>query len=229
MAGRGKVESIDTLTHPRVWMLDMDTNWVLARDPIHFDKPIAGVGLGLTFGKIMANENNAIRIGLIPCAIGGSSINQWFQDSLHLETNKYPYNEMIFKSKMAMESGILKGILWHQGESDTGSEVDVDIYSEKFHTMLDSLKADLGITSVPLVIGELGYFFYDKQPLAKDLNEVLHQLSDNNNCMRIVSADRLADKGDSTHFSSDSYHALGVRYATKMREVQSTCQTVYQR
>jgi hypothetical protein len=229
MAGRGKVESIDTLTHPRVWMLDMDTNWVLARDPIHFDKPITGVGLGFTFGKVMANVNNDIRIGLIPCAIGGSSINQWFHDSIHLETNKYPYNEMIFKAKKAMEVGTLKGILWHQGESDTGSEADVDIYAEKFHAMMDSLKSDLGIASVPMVIGELGNFFYEKQPLAKDLNEVLHQLAGENNCIGIISSDGLVDKGDSTHFNSDSYHALGVRYAIKMLEVQSSCQTVYQK
>jgi hypothetical protein len=226
MAGRGKVESIDTLTHPRVFMLDRDTTWVLARDPIHFDKPIAGTGLGLTFGKIMANRNNSIRVGLIPCAKGGSSINQWFGDSLHQATNSFPYNEMIAKAKKAMKEGTLKGILWHQGESDTGTEGSVDRYSKNFNAMLNSLKADLEIETVPIVIGELGYFFYQKARLAEDLNKVLSEISDESDCIGLVSAEKLHDKGDSTHFDSNSYRELGTRYANKMIEIQSLCATI---
>jgi hypothetical protein len=224
MAGRGKVQSIDTLTHPRVFMMDRDMNWVLARDPIHFDKTVAGVGLGLTFGKIMANENNDVRIGLIPCAKGGSSINQWFKDSLHQSTNSYPYNEMINKAKKAMSEGTLKGILWHQGESDTRSEATVIAYSGKFNAMLDSLKKDLAITTIPpLVMGEMGYFFLEKQPGAQQLNLIFREISSSNQCMELVSAEHLDHKGDTVHFNSDSYRELGIRYASKMMEVQSIC------
>jgi hypothetical protein len=225
MAGRGKLESIDTLTHPRVFMLNKNMEWVLAKDPIHFDKPIAGTGLGLTFGKIMANKNDDVRIGLIPCAKGGSSINQWFQDSLHQATNSYPYNEMIEKAKKAMTEGTLKGILWHQGESDTGSQKDVDGYTEKFNAMLDSLKADLNLSSVPLIIGEIGYFLSEKAPLTEDLNLVIKEIANSNNCIEVVSAELLNHKGDSVHFDSDSYRELGIRYASKMIEVQSACQS----
>jgi hypothetical protein len=223
MAGRGEVQAIDTLTNPRVLMLDSSLNWVLAKDPMHFDKPVAGVGLGLTFGKIMANENTEVKIGLIPTAVGGSSINAWFKDSLHIQTKAYPYNDMIARAKKALEQGTLKGILWHQGESDTGSEKEIADYPTKFYAMLDSLEKDLGIGPVPIVIGEIGRFFYGKAPLAENLNRTLLQIATGNPCIDLVSSEGLNHKGDSTHFDSNSYHALGWRYATKMIEIQSKC------
>jgi hypothetical protein len=229
MAGRGKVEATDTLTHPRVYMLNREMNWVLARDPIHFDKPIAGAGLGLTFGKEMADRNSNVRIGLIPCAKGGSSINQWFKDSLHLETNTYPYNEMIVKAKKAMSDGVLKGILWHQGESDTQTKSSVDSYPVKFKAMLDSLKADLNLSSVPVVIGEMGYFYYIREPLAEALNTVLNQIALTNNCIDIVRAEGLDHKGDTIHFNSESLREMGRRYAAKMTGLQAACPAVFER
>lgn len=44
MAGRGKMEPQDEVTNPRIYMLTKDGKWVLAKDPVHFDKPVAGVG-----------------------------------------------------------------------------------------------------------------------------------------------------------------------------------------
>ncbi|MEB2784931.1 sialate O-acetylesterase [Algoriphagus persicinus] len=229
MAGRGKVEAIDTLTHPRVYMLDKNRNWVFARDPMHFDKPVAGTGLGLTFGKIMANEDPNIRIGLIPTAVGGSSINHWFADSLFQQTNTYPYDDMIKRTKKAMESGTLKGILWHQGESDSNTENDLSEYTQRFEAMQDSLRADLGIESIPIVMGEIGYFFYPKAPFAKEMNGVISQIAGSDDCIELVTAEGLTHKGDSTHFDSDSYHALGKRYAAKMQEIQSKCITIFKK
>jgi len=229
MAGRGKIESLDTLTHPRVFMLDKAMNWVAAKDPIHFDKSAAGAGLSLTFGKVMANGNTDIRIGLIPTAVGGSSINHWFANSLFQQTNTYPYDDMIRRTKKAMEAGTLKGTLWHQGESDSKTENGVNEYTEKFEAMLGSLKKDLGIESIPIVMGEIGYFFYPKASYAKEINGVLHQIASTNDCIELVTAGGLNHKGDSTHFDSDSYHALGIRYAAKMLEIQSKCSTVFKR
>lgn len=227
MAGRGEVEAIDTLSHPRVLMLDKAENWVLAKDPMHFDKPAAGTGLGLTFGKIMANENTNIKIGLIPTAVGGSSINAWYADSIHRQTNTYPYDDMIRRAKKAMESGTLKGIIWHQGESDSNTEAGVTEYTQKFEAMLNALKSDLGIADIPVVIGELGYFFYPKAPFAEAMNGVIRDIAASNDCIGLVTAEGLNHKGDDTHFDSDSYHALGIRYATEMLKVQTNCTTIY--
>lgn len=222
MAGRGKVEAIDTLTHPRVLMLDKQMQWVLAKDPLHYDKPIAGTGLGLTFGKILAEKNDSIKVGLIPCAKGGSSINQWFQDSLHQATNSYPYNEMIDKARKAMTEGTLKGILWHQGESDTGTEVDLEYYPEKFSRMLDSIWVDLAIDPLPVVMGEIGHFYYVKRPLARKLNNIFGQIA-RNSCTGLVKSDQLGHKGDTVHFNAASYRELGKRYADRLLEVQASC------
>ena len=56
MAGRGTIEAQDTITDPKVFMLNKAGNWVPAKSPLHFDKAIAGTGLGLTFGKIVAKK-----------------------------------------------------------------------------------------------------------------------------------------------------------------------------
>lgn len=227
MAGRGKVEALDSLFHPRVIMLDKNMEWVMARDPMHFDKSVAGTGLGLTFGKILANEDPNVSIGLIPAAVGGSSINYWFADSLFTQTNTHPYDDMILRVKKAMESGTLKGILWHQGESDSNTEEGVSSYTQKFEAMLNSLKSDLEIESIPVVIGELGYFFYPKAEYAEEMNKVIRQIANGSDCINLVTSEGLTHKGDHTHFDSDSYHTLGVRYATQMLKLQSECATIF--
>src|SRR4051812_29800346 len=56
MAGRGAVEASDKVPHPHVFVLTKDLSWAPATDPLHFDKPdIVGVGLGLTFGRTIAD------------------------------------------------------------------------------------------------------------------------------------------------------------------------------
>jgi hypothetical protein len=77
MAGRGSVRAGDKVPHQRVLMLSKDLKWLPASDPIHFDKPIAGVGPGLTFGRSIAESQPDITVGLIPCAVGGSPIETW--------------------------------------------------------------------------------------------------------------------------------------------------------
>ena len=77
MAGRGPVDAESKVAHPRVLMLNKNREWVSATDPLHFDKAVAGVGPGLAFGKQMAEANPRVRIGLIPCAVGGTPISAW--------------------------------------------------------------------------------------------------------------------------------------------------------
>ncbi len=77
MAGRGIVEVQDKTSHSRVLMLSKENKWVHAVDPMHFDKPVAGVGLGKTFGEVVADATQGVTIGLVPCAVGGSPIDSW--------------------------------------------------------------------------------------------------------------------------------------------------------
>lgn len=84
MAGRGALtDSLRVLHDDRVWMLTRDLDWTVAKHPVHFDKStIAGVGPGLSFGMAMADAHPGIKIGLIPCAVGGTSIDKWHSRGL---------------------------------------------------------------------------------------------------------------------------------------------------
>lgn len=223
MSGRGRLDSIDTLPHNRVYMFNSDSIWVLAKDPIHNElTKTVGTGLGLSFGKKMAENNKNTKIGLIPCAIGATSINQWFSDSCHLPSGVYPYDEAINRINLGSKEGTIKGFLWHQGESDCDKLVDVESYEKKFILFKINILNDLSLKESTFVIGELGHFLYDKKPLAKDLNDVLRKIALNDKCIGLVKSDSLNHKGDKIHFDSHSYRILGTRYAHKMIEVQQS-------
>jgi len=77
MAGRGVAEAEDRIVHPRVFSLNKELRWVPAVDPLHFDKPaIVGVGLGASFGRTLASADSQAVIGLIPAAVGGTSLDR---------------------------------------------------------------------------------------------------------------------------------------------------------
>src|ERR1700712_5422989 len=118
MAGRGPVDAESKQVNPQILMLDKNNKWVPATDPVHFDKPdVVGVGPAISFAKEMLGDNKKIKMGLIPCAVGGSPIRVWSPDSIYLKPFR-PYDDAIARTKIAMQQGVLNGIVWHQGESD---------------------------------------------------------------------------------------------------------------
>ena len=118
MAGRGIIEESDKLPHPRVLALDKDGKWRLAVAPIHFDKTVTGVGLATSFAEAIAKRYPNVTIGLVPAACGGSAISTWEPGGYHSQTKSHPWDDAIARARVAMKNGALKGILWHQGESD---------------------------------------------------------------------------------------------------------------
>lgn len=211
MAGRGVPDSLSVPGNPRILMLDSMNHWVMAKDPVHFDKPaMAGVGPGLQFAKQMLEADPQIKIGLIPCAWGGSPIKVWEPGEVYL-VNHYPYDEAISRTKLAMKQGVLKGILWHQGESDNDS-LHAVVYLYKLESLILRLRNELHLPALPFVAGELGYF------LKKDLiNKELKKLPGTVPHTAVVSAEGLTDKGDALHFNTSSARALGIRYAQAMQ------------
>ena len=135
MAGRGTVTPADQVPDARVWMLDRKGTWTQAVDPMHFDKPVAGVGLGRTFGLRVADAQPGKEIGLIPCAVGGSPIDSWKPGEFYKPTNSHPWDDAIKRVKAAMPAGTLKGILWHQGESDSNAK-SAPTYEAKLHALV---------------------------------------------------------------------------------------------
>jgi hypothetical protein len=222
MAGRGLVEGQDREVHQRVWVLNKENEWALAKDPLHFDKPaIVGVGPGLTFGKTMAEDNVRVAIGLVPAAAGGSPVTVWLEDQWHEGTRSYPYRQAMARAKVALKFGTLKGILWHQGESDSNDSVSVAQYKEKLTQLVAKIRTELGTPNVPFIAGELAPFFVQRRPLAKDLNAGLAALKKQIQYFGVISSDGLAHKGDTIHFDSPSARELGRRYAAAMRQMQS--------
>ena len=215
MAGRGEVESQDKEVHPRVFTLDKAGEWTPASDPLHFDKPIAGVGPGLAFGKTMADHDPSIRVGLIPCAAGGSPISIWKSGGYWDQTKSKPYDDAIERTKIAMKKGVLKGILWHQGESDSNEE-NADLYGDRLAAFINTLRTDLGMPDVPFIGATLGDFIVEKHSEAGVVNNALRQLPHQVKFAACIESEGLKHKGDGVHFDSASARELGRRYAAAM-------------
>jgi hypothetical protein len=210
MAGRGAIEEQDKQPHPRVFALDKEMKWVPAIDPIHWDKPaIIGVGLGTTFGRVIAEQDPGAVVGLIPAAFGGSSLDEWAPGRAH-------YMNAVTRAREAMKRGKIAGILWHQGEEDSKQQVKIDTYAERFSKMIAQLRADLGAGDVPVIVGELGRF----RPPHLPANALLAKLPQQVSRCAFVSAEGLIDKGDALHFDSASLREFGRRYAQAYRALE---------
>jgi hypothetical protein len=205
MAGRGAVEAQDQEVIPQIQMLNKELKWVPAVDPLHFDKPaVVGVGLGRTFAKTLLRANPSVSIGLIPAAFGGTSLDEWKPDDKL-------YADAVQRAKEALKAGKLRGILWHQGEADAGSEEHVSTYRTRFANLVKHLREDLNAPDLPVVVGELGEF--QKGKFTRELNEQLALIPFVVPHSAFASSAGLTDKGDSTHFNSASARELGRRYA----------------
>ena len=228
MAGRGEVEAQDTVAFLKVFTLSEDNKWVLAKDPIHFDKSAAGVGLGRTFGIEMSKANPDAKIGLIPCAVGGSSIDAWKPGGYHQQTKSYPWDDMEKRLKIALKEGELKGILWHQGESDSNLEKCYE-YEEKLKDLIARLRTLAQNPDVPFVAGEIGKFKIKENqnrfkplkpaPALVVVNATKKVVKEDGNAA-FVNSKKLNHRGDNTHFNSASYRELGKRYAKAMLKLQ---------
>jgi hypothetical protein len=215
MAGRGTVTPQDTKALPRVLALDATGTWIQAVDPIHYDKPIAGVGPGRTFGKTMATHWPAARIGLVPCAAGGSPLAAWQPGGYWSQTQSHPYDDAIARARLAMQDGLLKGILWHQGESDS-NETDAAHYGERLTALILAFRSALGTPDVPFVCATLGDFFVATNPWANVVNRALNQIAHTVPRVACVDTAGLRHNGDGLHFDAASARELGRRYANAM-------------
>jgi hypothetical protein len=217
MAGRGVPEAEDKQSHPRVFFFTTNQTWQLAAEPITFDpKKFHGVGPGVAFGKAMAEANQTRFIGLVPCAVGGTPLRRWLPGA-------DLYSNAVRRTKLAMNHGTLKGILWHQGESDS-NEKDSATYGARLASMIQSLRKEFSSPNVPFVAGELGQFLITRTNhpnlFAKRINETLQALPTHVEKTGCVESTGLNHKGDDLHFDSASQREFGRRYARKMMELQ---------
>ncbi len=205
MAGRGTVEAQDKEPMPHVYMLNKELEWKPAVDPLHWDKPaVAGVGIGRSFARELLKSNTGANIGLIPAAFGGTSLDEW-------NPGGKLYADALLRARAAMKAGKLRGILWHQGEADSGKVEKAKSYRERFAKVIGSLREDLSLPDVPVVVGQLGEFY--EAPFASVVNEQLAMTPIGISRIAFVNSHGLKPKSDNVHFDAAALREFGRRYA----------------
>ena len=214
MAGRGRVSEADRQPLRKVLVYSKNGSWIAARAPLHFDKPnVVGVGIGRAFAKALRQANPDCTVGLIPCAVGGSPISAWQPGGFHRSTNTHPWDDMLRRARAALPAGTLKGILWHQGESDCQPDLAAR-YQDRLHTLIQRFRHELQAPTVPFLAGQMGQFPERPWDAAKKHVDAAHRgLPANVAHTAFVSSHGLTHKGDEVHFDTKSYRELGRRYA----------------
>ena len=237
MEGHSKPEPQDTVANDRFKVLqavdcpDLNRkrgNWYTAVPPL--SRCNTGLTPGDYFGKTLAESlPDSIKIGIINVSVGGCKIELFQKDSYesYVETapgwmkgmiaqyDGNPYGSLVELAKLAQKDGVIKGILLHQGESNTGDQS----WPKKVEGVYDNLLSDLGLApdSVPFLAGELvsaeqGGKCASMNPIIATLPSVIP------NSYVISSADCEAIP-DGLHFSAAGYRLLGSRYGEKMAEI----------
>jgi hypothetical protein len=214
MSGRGELGREDRTAHPRVLSFNADNQWELAVEPLMNEgKCGRGVGPGLAFGKAMVSHHSDGFIGLIPCAVAGSSLKGW-------ERGGDLYFNAIHRVRLAMHKGELAGALWHGGESESEAEASAMTYGDRLAVFIRAIRRDVGVANLPIVVGQLGQFFCEQKarlnPFAQFINETLAQLPARVPQTASVSSENLQDAGDGEHFDAASQRELGRRFAHEM-------------
>lgn len=214
MAGRGDVAAEDRTSTPGILALNRALEWVPAADPLHFDKPSAGVGPGLSFARAVAARHSDAIIGLIPAAVGGSPITAWESGVVYPETGARPWDDALLRTRHALRHGELRAILWHQGESDANPQA-APRYEARLRALISRFRAEFANARLPVLLGQLGN--WPERPWDdawKRVDQAHRDIASSMPDVRFVSSQGLAHKGDVLHFDAPAARELGRRYAT---------------
>ena len=211
MAGRGIVEPEDTVSDKRIFSINKDGQIVIAKEPLHFYEPErTGLDCGVSFAKALIKKiPDSVSILIIPTAIGGSSVSQWLDDSIY--RNVKLFSNFLSTVEIAKQNGIIKGILWHQGESDA-NEKDIPLYKQRLHLLFSKFRSATGNNELSVLLGELGSF--SENPVNFNLiNKAIHDYAAEDKNSTVISTKDLKDKGDNLHFNSNGQRTMGKRFA----------------
>ena len=214
MAGRGLPEDVEPIRNEHIHVFQ-DGAWTIAEEPLHHDRPTAGIGLAMSFARAVLDANPNTDIGLVPRAVGSTPLERWMPGADLYE------GAMAAAGEVAKD-GTIKAVLWHQGEHDSKSEADASSYSRRFTGMVTTLRERLGAPSLPMVLGELGAYLSERPdfPHYCTVNAELRKIPDLIPHSAFVSAEGLTDKGDNLHYDARSLRIFGKRYATAYLAMQ---------
>jgi hypothetical protein len=234
MEGNARYEPQDTIVNNRFQLLaavDMPDknrkkgNWYPATPPLCRNST------GLTpvdyFGRTMVeNLPDRIKIGVIVVAVGGCKIELFDKDNYQAyvatapgwmlgmikEYDGNPYGRLVEMAKLAQTKGVIKGILLHQGESNTNDSA----WPQKVKVVYDNLMKDLNLNpkKVPLLAGEVVHA--DQGGVCASMNNIIQQLPKTIPNAYVVSSAGCPAAADHLHFTAEGYRMLGKRYAEKM-------------
>lgn len=208
MAGRGFLKDVPLICNERIKVM-RNGIWQIMTEPINYDRPYSGIGPAASFAAAWCRKNKDEEIGLIPCADGGTSLDDWSVDGPL-------FKHAILQAKLAKESSKLKGILWHQGESDSLSGL-YKLYNKKFSLIVDAFRRELGEPDIPVIIGEIGDYlgsgflgaYFPEYPKVNE--ELLEFAKGHKNCY-FVTASGLTANPDGIHINAASQRIFGLRY-----------------
>lgn len=208
MAGRGFIDEVPPIYNERIQML-RNGRWQMMTEPINYDRPVSGISLAGSFADTWCRQNQEDIIGLIPCAEGGSSLDEWAVDQVL-------FKHAISEAKFAMQSSELTGILWHQGESDS-TNGNYKVYYKKLLLIIEALRKELNAPDVSIIIGGLADFL-GKEGFGKScteyklINQELQRFAyEQDNCY-FVTASGLTSNPDGIHIDAISQRKFGLRY-----------------
>lgn len=233
MEGQGLIEPQDTLVNERFQLLQsLDCpnlgrskgEWYLAVPPTC--QCYSHLSPADYFGKTMvANLPDSITVGIINVAVGGCDIRLFDKDiyqdydSTYAEdwfTSKVkdyggnPYQHLIDLAKLAQKDGVIKGILLHQGETNTGQTEWPSYVKKIYNDMLTDL--NLSSDSTPLLAGEVVAV---EGSCCSSMNEIINTLPDTISNSYVISSEGCTNQ-DNAHFDAEGYRKLGKRYAYQM-------------
>lgn len=208
MAGRGNPADVEPISNEDIYVL-RNGRWWPMYVPVNCDRRTAGINLAESFADAYRKDHPGVKIGLIPCADGGTKLDQW-------QPGEVLFDNAVFQAGLAMRSSQLCGILWHQGESDC-ADANWPDYEEKCTHVLESMRKALG-ENLPVMVGGLGDFLLQlslEKPRFRNAPQVtrqLRQMAEKLPNYGFVDATGLTDKGDKLHFSAHALREFGLRY-----------------
>jgi len=234
MEGAAEPEAQDSIDDKRFQVLEavdcpslnrIKGNWYPAVPPLCRCR--SGLSPADYFGRTMvASLPDSIRIGVINVSVAGCKIELFDRDNfqtyvstapdwLKNMVNEYdgnPYARLVEMAKLAQNDGVIKGILFHQGESNTNDT----LWPQKVMVIYDNLLSDLSLSqnSVPLLAGEVVHA--DQGGICASMNTIIATLPQTLPNSFVISSSGCTDKQDNLHFTAEGYREFGKRYAIKM-------------
>ena len=158
---------------------------------------------------MLAKIPQDVSILLLPTAVGGSPINKWIENLPHRKVVLYANFKQ--KAEFGKKYGVIKGVLWHQGEADANAEGILN-RKKNMKVLFTAFRKDIGNKRLPILVGKLGAF--SKQPVQwESINIESRKYVRKGKYAEIITTKDLHAKADRVHFDSEGEREMGKRFA----------------